>query len=318
MTNMNMYRFIDKAKYITTVSLILVVASFGIWGYNYASQVRSGVTNQYGFSLGIDFTGGSVLELSFPEGKQPSLDQATTVLESQGLKGTTQSVNTNGLLVRTSYISQDQHNALLQGFQAQYGATEQSFSSVGPTLGQELQRKAFLATGLVLLAIILYVSYAFRGISYGPVKSWVFGLGAIVALIHDIVLVLGVFVVLGMVSGVQIDSLFVTALLTVLGFSVHDTIVVYDRIRENLKQKNKYTFAEIIDKSINSTLARSLNTSFTTLFVLTALYFFGGETIQHFVLALIIGIIIGTYSSIFIASPVLILGERIGKRLQNR
>ncbi|PIW37451.1 MAG: protein translocase subunit SecF, partial [Candidatus Kerfeldbacteria bacterium CG15_BIG_FIL_POST_REV_8_21_14_020_45_12] len=165
-----------------------------------------------------------------------------------------------------------------------------------------------------LIAIILYISYAFRKVTNGPVPSWVFGIGAIVALIHDILVVVGVFVILGKFAGVQIDSLFVTALLTILGFSVHDTIVVYDRVREGLKDRAKKTFKEIVNESINTTLARSLNTSISTLLVLLALYLFGGASIQYFVLALIIGIISGTYSSIFIASPLLLLGQRLLKR----
>ncbi len=308
------YRTMSKVKYITTVSVILVVASFAVWGYQFSQQWQAGVKDHYGFNLGIDFTGGSTTELAFTTGQsRPSLEEVQSIISATGLTATTQTAGDTGLIIRTPYLTEDEHTTLRTTFEAR-GATEQSFASVGPTLGAELQRKALLATAMVLIAIILYISYAFRGISHGAVKSWLFGVGAIVALLHDIVIVLGIFIVLGVYANVQIDTLFVTALLTVLGFSVHDTIVVYDRIREGLKQKHKYTFEEIIDMSINSTLARSINTSLTTLFVLTALYFFGGESIQHFVLALIIGIIVGTYSSIFIASPVLLLGERLLKK----
>ncbi len=308
------YRTMSKVKYITTVSAVLVIAAFGIWAYQFSQQWQDGVKDHYGFNLGIDFTGGSTTEFSFetPD-KRLSLEDAQALLSETALGGTVQTAGEMNLIVRTPYLTEQQHAELRTAFE-QRDATEQSFASVGPTLGEELQRKALLATAMVLIAIILYISYAFRGISYGSVNSWIFGLGAIVALLHDIISVLGIFIALGMVSNIQIDTLFVTALLTVLGFSVHDTIVVYDRIREGLKQKHKHTFEEIIDMSITATLARSINTSLTTLFVLTALYFFGGESIQHFVLALIIGIVVGTYSSIFIASPVLLFGEQVLKK----
>lgn len=311
------YRTMSKVKYITTVSVLLVLASFAVWGYQYAHQWQNGVKDHYGFNLGIDFTGGSTTELQFSGSSRPSLEEAQAIVSEAGLTATTQTAGDAGLIVRTPYLTEEEHAKLRSVFEARGGA-EQAFSSVGPTLGAELQRKALLATAMVLLAIILYISYAFRGVSHGSVQSWMFGVGAITALVHDIILVLGVFIVLGVVANIQIDSLFVTALLTVLGFSVHDTIVVYDRIREGLKQKHAHTFEEIVDMSINSTLARSINTSLTTLFVLTALYFFGGETIQHFVLALIVGIIVGTYSSIFIASPALLFGEKLFRKYRKR
>ncbi len=308
----------SKVKYIIIVSAVLVIGSFGVWGYQFSQQWQSGVKDQYGFNLGIDFTGGSTIEFSFPSPEaRLSIEETQAILSANGMNGTVQTAGDSNMIVRTSYLTEEQHTAIRTAFEER-SATEQSFASVGPTLGEELQRKALLATAMVLIAIILYISYAFRGISHGSVNSWIFGIGAIAALLHDIIIVLGIFIFLGIVANIQIDTLFVTALLTVLGFSVHDTIVVYDRIREGLKQKQKYTFEEIIDMSIASTLARSINTSLTTLFVLTALYFFGGESIQHFVLALIIGIVVGTYSSIFIASPVLLAGERILKRWKNK
>ena len=184
------------------------------------------------------------------------------------------------------------------------GMIEEQFTSIGPVIGRELKGQAAVQLILVSLGIIFYIAYAFRKVTR-PVSSWRFGVAAIVALVHDLLIVIGVFAILGHYRGVEVDSLFVTALLTVLGFSVHDTIVVFDRIRENLRIRAGANLFEIINNSINQTLIRSLNTSLTVVFVLAALFLFGGESIHYFVLALLIGIVAGTYSSIFIASPIL-------------
>jgi len=255
------------------------------------------------------------MELSFPDtDTRPSIEQVQKDITNLGISAPlVRTTGESGVALSMQEISNDQRQQIIDKY-ADKQVVEESFSSVGPTLGNELKQKAIVALSLVLIAIILYISYAFRKVTNGPVPSWVFGIGAIVALIHDILVVVGVFVILGKFAGVQIDSLFVTALLTILGFSVHDTIVVYDRVREGLKDRAKKTFKEIVNESINTTLARSLNTSISTLLVLLALYLFGGASIQYFVLALIIGIISGTYSSIFIASPLLLLGQRLLKR----
>ena len=160
---------------------------------------------------------------------------------------------------------------------------------------------------LVLVDIILYISWAFRRVNIGPVPAWVYGMSAIIALVHDVFIVVGIFAILGHWFGIEIDSLFVTAMLTVLGFSVHDTIVVFDRVRERLIQGREQTFEDTVNVSLNQTLVRSLNTSTTTLLVLCALFLFGGVTIKNFSLALLIGIASGTYSSIFVASPLLVV-----------
>ena len=174
-------------------------------------------------------------------------------------------------------------------------------SSVGPTLGKELFKNSLIALTLALIGIIAYLTFRFQ---------FDYALAAILGLVHDTIFVLGVFSILGLFYGVQIDALFVTALLTVIGFSVHDTIVVFDRVRENLKYySKKMTFGEIINASINQTLARSINTSLTTLITLSALYFFGGVTTKDFVLAMILGIMIGTYSSIFFCSTLVEIWE---------
>lgn len=219
-----------------------------------------------------------------------------------------QPVGETGYILKTANVTNDKKNELLQSL---LGAQEESFQNVGPSIGAELAKKAWGAVIAVLIAIVLFISYAFRQVSKGPVPAWMFGVAAIIALAHDIWIVLGVFIILGHWLGVEIDSLFVTALLTVLGFSVHDTIVVFDRIRERLKTSAKKTFEDILNESINSTLVRSIGTSFTTVLVLFALYLFGGVSIKYFVLALMVGIISGTYSSIFIAAPLLLTYSRL-------
>jgi preprotein translocase subunit SecF len=210
------------------------------------------------------------------------------------------------LIIRTQPQEKAEHDALLALLSEKYGQiTEDQFTSIGPAIGQELAQKALWQLLLVTAGIILYIAYAFRKVTR-PVSSWRFGWAAIVALVQDLVIVVGVFALLGRFYNVEIDSLFVTALLTVLGFSVHDTIVVFDRIRENLRVRAGEPLSDIINASINQTVIRSINTSLTVIFVLTALLLFGGESIRYFVLALLVGILAGTYSSIFIASPLLL------------
>lgn len=264
---------------------------------------------------GIDFTGGSLLEISYSTARP---DISTVQAQASTLGLTTvqvQPIGDQGYMLKTPDITNDQKTQLVQ---ALVGSQEQSFQSVGPTIGAELTKKAWGAVVVVLVAIVLFISYAFRQVSKGPVPAWVYGLAALVALAHDIWIVLGVFIVLGHFRGVEVDTLFVTALLTVLGFSVHDTIVVFDRIRERLKSASKKSFEEILNESINSTLVRSIGTSFATVLVLLALFLFGGESIHYFVLALIVGIVTGTYSSIFIASPLLLTYSKLAARWKAR
>jgi preprotein translocase SecF subunit len=189
---------------------------------------------------------------------------------------------------------------------------EQRFDSVGPTIGKELQYKTIYAIIIVLIAIIIYIAYVFRKVSQ-PVESWKYGVAATIALFHDILIVIGIYSILSHFFGLQVDSLIVTAMLTILGFSVHDTIVTFDRIRENLHRHQEETFESIINRSINETITRSLNTTLTVLFVLLATYIFGGESIKHFILTLLMGFTIGTYSSIFIASPILLYFYKLKK-----
>lgn len=260
----------------------------------------------WGLKPGIDFTGGQEIELS---GTKDQTLVRETVSKSGAKDITVTTSGSDRLLVR--YSDKDagadsetvhQNVKLLL---SQNNITETSFSSVGPAVSRDITRNALIGVGLASLAILLYIAFAFRN-TPPPVSPWSFGATAIIALLHDALLLLGVFAILGHFFGVQVDALFVTAVLTVIGFSVHDTIVVYDRIRENLRRLNK-PFEEIVNISINETLARSLNTSVTVIVVLLAFYLFGGESIKYFTLALLIGIISGTYSSIFNASPLLVV-----------
>lgn len=249
------------------------------------------------------------MELQF---SQPAdLGKVQNVLKSENIGNfQVQTAANNSLLVETESLSQDQHQKILADLKSQVGDfSETHYDSIGPVIGKELTQNAFWQLLFVSLGIVFYIGYAFRKVTK-PVTSWRFGGAALVALFHDLLFVLGVFSILGHFKGVEVDSLFVTAMLTVLGFSVHDTIVVFDRIRENLRIFPGQSIDYVVNHSIAQTLVRSLNTSLTVLFVLLSLLLFGGETIKYFVLALFIGIIVGTYSSIFIASPVLVLWQK--------
>lgn len=263
----------------------------------------------FGLKMGIDFTGGSVIQINFPA--QPPEAAVRELFTQKGISDfQLQATENFGLIIKTRTLERAEYEELISALRAKTGDfTESRFESIGPTVGKELKTKAVYQLLFVSLGILLYIGYAFRKVAK-PVSSWKFGLAAIIALFHDLLFVLGSFSLLGKFKGVEIDSMFITALLTVLGFSVHDTIVVFDRIRENLKIYAGRGIEFVINHSIAQTIVRSLNTSLTVLFVLLALLLFGGETIRYFILALFIGVIVGTYSSIFIASPVLMLMQR--------
>ena len=265
----------------------------------------------WGLRFGIDFTGGSLLELEF-QAERPdvaSLKARTGSWDGPSLVFTPS--GDKGLLVRTGHLSEEAKKKLLTLIGGQDGGLiEKRFTGIGPTIGQELRQRSLAAILLVISLIVLYVAWAFRKVSR-PVKSWKYGVVTVITLLHDAIIPTGFFAVLGKLYMAEVDTLFVTALLTIIGFSVHDTIVVFDRIRENLKEaKRAESFEEIVNKSVNETMTRSINTSLTVLFSLLAVFFFGGESVMFFSLALIIGIIFGTYSSIFIASPLLVSWQR--------
>lgn len=262
----------------------------------------------FGLKLGIDFTGGALLEYQFEKSINPN--DLRQQISSYGIEvGQINSSVNNIYIIRTKPVDQSKINQLKQGLNEKFGKVqERRVEFVGPVIGAELSRKAFIAVILASLIIILYISFSFRKIPK-PESSWRFGITAVVALVHDILVVVGLFAILGKFLGVEIDTLFVTALLTVIGFSVHDTIVVFDRIRENLTKHMGKKFIDVVNISIVQTLGRSLNTSLTVVFVLLAMLLFGGETLRWFVLALLVGIISGTYSSIFNATALLVWWE---------
>ena len=218
-------------------------------------------------------------------------------------------------MVRFEDISEDRHQEYLRRLTGDFPeARELSFQSIGPTIGAELRERALFALVLVLVAISLYIAFAFRKASR-PVTSWKYGVVTLVTLFHDIAIPAGLIAVLGSTHGVEIDTNFIIALMVILGFSVHDTIVVFDRIRENLiHAKNKHDLHGIVNSSVNETIARSLNTSLTLIVVLVALLLFGPVTLTYFTLTLLVGVTAGTYSSIFVASPLLTVWYDQGSR----
>jgi preprotein translocase subunit SecF len=324
----------------SSILVLICLASVAIWGLN----------------IGIDFKGGSTLQVEYPPASFPaqsvvgaqltpldvqakirptgtagylismvSLTQDQKIAVENALGIVTVSTSTAGTIVATSSADTlDPSSQMIVHLASSSDATsspvatasvtsitETQFDSIGPVLGAEAARKAIVSILLVIAAIVLFIAYAFRKVSE-PVSSWKYGLTAIIALVHNIIIPIGLFAILGHFKGYEVDTLFVTALLVVLGFSVHDNIVVFDRVRENLRHAPaKKPFAEVVGDSISQTFTRSVNTSLTTLLALVVLYFVGGSATQHFSLALIAGIAAGTYSSIFIGSPLLVTLEKM-------
>jgi len=282
-----------KIFYLISAILILgSIAAVSIWG----------------LKPGIDFSGGSLLQVSFVENK-PSLEEAQTILKNLDHADASVRTSSDGFIIRLPEISQSEKDVIVQNMSLDgtYSAVEKTFSNIGPVLGKEAIHKSWISILFVLLAIILFIAFAFRKVSM-PISSWVYGVVAIIALLHDVIVPAGFFALFGHLYGFEIDTLFVTAILVILGFSVHDTIVVFDRVRENLHKNegSKKTFETIVGESVSETFVRSINTSLTTLLAILILYIFGPEAVKHFSLTLLIGITIGTYSSIFIGSPLLV------------
>jgi preprotein translocase subunit SecF len=340
-----MFQIIQKRKIYYALSLTLVSLSIiviAVWG----------------IKLGIDFTGGSLMEINFgEENKIPQKQEIIEALAEFDLGGINiQQTGETGLILRFKSVDEETHQKMLTALREKISAenleqpeekpvlenntetenasenpeviseieeiqeekkeevfVEERFESIGPVIGAELKRKSVWAIGLALIAIVFFVAWAFRKISR-PVPSWKYGMIAIIALAHDILITLGIFAVLGHFLNVEINTPFVAALLAILGYSVNDTIVVFDRIRENLIHCSAETFEKMVNKGVNETLVRSFNTSLTTLFVLLAIFLFGGETIKYFSLTLICGVVLGTYSSIFLASPLLVSWQKWSER----
>ncbi len=261
----------------------------------------------WGLKPGIDFKGGVLVEVKFPQ-QTPSKEEFIQKVSRLPLEDLSVQISEgNKMLIKFVSDSDKINSQLNQLIKKEYPqAVIERTSFISSAISQELKNKAIQATIVAIIGIMLYIMWAFRKVSY-PVESWKYGVGAILALAHDIIIVLGVFAFLGHYYGVEVNIPFIAALLTILGYSVNDTIVIFDRIRENLNRAEaKKNFEETVNRSINESMARSLNTSLTVVVVLLAIIFFGGESIKYFAIALLVGIIAGTYSSIFIASALLV------------
>ncbi len=268
----------------------------------------------FGLKVGIDFKGGALSEVVY-EGDRPEQAELLESLENLGYGSILlQPTGETGYIVKSRSLSDDEHAKLLAALSedGKSTLTETSFNSIGPSVGRELTRKAIVAVILISLAIICFIAFAFRKVSE-PVSSWRYGIIAIITLLHDVIIPVGLFTLLSHFYGAELDTLFVVAILTILGLSVSDTIVIFDRIRENLKneaaERTKSDFSSIVGKSLEQSFARSIATSFTVILVLLALFFFGPITTRYFALMLVTGMFFGTYSSIFVASPLLVLTE---------
>lgn len=275
----------------------------------------------YGLEKGIDFTGGTLWQVGFPEsssggdGEVSRDDLATFVQTDLGLAEATVIAQEDGFgfNIRAKEIKEVDHQEYLSQMTAKFGPVDElSFQTIGSVIGEELVNKALWALGVNLFAISLYVAYAFRKVSF-PVSSWKYAFITLITLLHDAFIPLGLMAFLGHFLGVEIDANFIVAILLVIGFSVHDTIVVFDRIRENLRKSggaSKTNFADLVNTSIHETFARSINTSLTLFIVLASLLVLGAGSLHYFILVILVGTIIGTYSSIFVASPLLVLWNR--------
>ncbi len=294
-------QIIQHRKIYFAISALLVLASLVslfLWKLN----------------LGIDFTGGTLLEIEFKEAR-PTHQEIKEELagwsdEEQALELgqiSLQSTGQRGLILRLKDIDEETHQKILDKI-GRGKIEEKRFESVGPLIGQELKEKAAWAILFALVAIIVYIAWAFRRVTR-PVASWQYGLVAISALFHDILITLGFFSVLGHYCEVEIGLPLVAAFLTILGYSVNNSIVIFDRSRENLLRTNWTDFKEIVNQSVNQSLTRCLNTALTTLFVLLAIFFLGGQSIKYFALALMVGIVIGTYSSVFLTSSLVVVWQ---------
>ena len=276
------------SAYFYSFSLALVIASIAVIAY-------------FGLPYGIDFTGGAELEVSGVTNQTV----VTDVFLEQGIDVRVQSLGDDSLILRFQEVADAEKQEIVTVLQARDEAiVVEGFEQVGPTIGDETKQKSYIAIVLVLIAILAYIAFAFRKMHNNPLPSWKYGGIALITLFHDIMIAVGVMVLVMHLTGREFGVPFIAALLTVLGYSVNDTIVVFDRIRENfIKSTTAYrSFDPVVDKSVKDTLVRSLNSSLTTICVLIAILVFGGESMFIFMLTLIIGVTVGTYSSLAIAS----------------
>lgn len=273
-----------------------------------------------GLNPGIDFSGGALFKYGVDNNVISMSDAESTLrerFEQNGLEIQRLTISDNFISIGTEDIEEDLSAKINNSINTE-GISLESFESIGSVIGAETTTKSAKALLVSLIGILLYIAYSFNNIPK-PYSSFKFGVAAMLAMVHDVLVVLGVFALLGYFLDVEIDLFFITALLTIIGFSVNDTIVVFDRLRENLGRKSKGSnLAEIVDTSINETLRRSVGTSMTVLFILLALFFYGGESIRYFVVAFIVGVVAGTYSSIFVASPIFVLWESNKKYVSSK
>lgn len=292
---------IRNRKLFIGISATLVIASIVI-------------LSVFGLKLGIEFKGGTLAEVLYPESR-PEQVRVEEAIESSSIESALiQPTGTNGYMIKTHSLTESERKELLSvlSFGGTVKVEEKNFTTIGPSVGKELARKSVVSIILVIIVIMSFIAYAFRKVSE-PVSSWKYGGIAMIALIHDVIIPSGIFALISHYTGAEVDTLFVVALLTVLGLSISDTIVVFDRIRENLRinkdERINEKFEETVGKSIQQTFTRSINTSLTVILVLVSLLIFGPESTRYFALVLTIGMFFGTYSSIFLASPLLVTLE---------
>jgi len=266
----------------------------------------------FGLKFGIDFTGGSLLSVRFDQ--RPTSVEIERAMDGIDVGSIViQPVGDTDVNIRMKSLDDTQHQEVFGRLQKAFSsAKELRFDSIGPAIGAELRGKSVTALIIAFIAIGLYIAYSFRGVG-GAVQNWKYGVVTMISALHDTIVPIGVFSLLGLKLGYEVDTTFVVAILTILGYSINDTIVVLDRVRENLRRMSG-SFEHIVSESLKQTYVRSLNTSITTLLSLVAIFFFGGMTLRPFALALIIGIVVGTYSSIFIAPAILVTWNKLNKK----
>lgn len=298
---------VPKRKYFFAVSAILTIVSLLLLFV-------------YGLKPGLDFTGGTLLEVDFTV-TRPEVSEIQQAIANQNLGSVViQPAGDKGIILKTRFITEPEHQSILDQFRTTFEkpgtdnkVVETRLETIGPSISAELRNRAITTGFWVAAAIIAYIAYSFRKVSR-PVQSWKYGVVAVIALFHNVVLTAGVFVLLGKYQGVEFDIPLVVAFLTILGASVNDTIVVFDRIREKLIRRSGNNFADTVNIAVNETVGRSINISLAIVLTLTALIFYGGDSIHYFSLALLIGIVVGTYSSIFVASSLLVSWENWSRK----
>lgn len=273
----------------------------------------------YGFNPGIDFKGGTIIEVSYPAGR-PGLEEVRSSLDTVGASAyTLRPTGDDGYSLESAALTPESQNLVLSAlsFGNPDAVKVERLNTISPVIGENLVRKAFIALGLIVLAVTTFVAFAFRKVSK-PVSSWKYGFATIAALAHDVLVPTGAYALWGYYTGAEVDLLFVTAVLAILGYSINDTIVVFDRVRENLaynqERKVHEDFEKTVGKSLDQTIVRSINTSMTLFLVLVAIFVFGAPSTRDFIFVLLVGTVAGTFSSIFLAAPLLVTMEKLQKR----